>query len=40
MEFAEELVLKNLKWRGKGLIKSTHDDSSDEIPMVDTLHGR
>ncbi|XP_078428501.1 haloacid dehalogenase-like hydrolase family protein isoform X2 [Wolffia australiana] len=40
MEQAEELVLKNLGWRGKGLIRSTCDEPVDEIPKVDTTNAK
>ncbi|CAA6673172.1 unnamed protein product [Spirodela intermedia] len=36
MEKEEELILKNLGWRGKGLIKSASDGLTDEFPKVES----
>lgn len=40
MEEEEELILKNLGWRGKGLIKSANDGHTDEVPKIVSPNGK
>ncbi|XP_026664620.2 endoribonuclease YBEY, chloroplastic-like isoform X1 [Phoenix dactylifera] len=39
MENEEELVLKNLEWKGKGLIKSAYDAIADEVLQAESSDG-
>ncbi|MQM18586.1 hypothetical protein Taro_051581 [Colocasia esculenta] len=39
MEREEELVLRSLGWRGKGLISSSNDRARDECPEADSFNG-
>lgn len=40
MEKEEELVLKNLQWKGKGLIKSAYDSVADEVLQAESSDGK
>lgn len=40
MEKEEELVLKSLGWKGKGLIKSAHDAANDSKLHAESSDGR
>ncbi|EHA8589304.1 putative endoribonuclease YBEY, chloroplastic [Cocos nucifera] len=39
MEKEEELILKNLEWKGKGLIKSAYDAVADEVLQAESSNG-